>query len=281
MDRIQKLTGKLILGVLLGALVLGGCGSGDNRILTLEDIPNGFDGPTILSTSSNTATISFDSGVPTVCNSPYGETTGYGQVATIPMLSGATFDHVLTFSGLEPDTTYHYKLVATDNEGNTYQSEDFTFKTEPAAGVSLGETNWLSLEAGAVIIRVSSNFGSGANDKNWGANSAIDGSDARVWSSDGDGDDAYILIEMAQPVHVTQLRVFTRSMSNGTAQIFSFTVTTDSGEVFGPFELQDATEAYEFEVDFVTRTLRFDAVSTSGGNTGFVELEAYGSEVED
>ena len=281
MFTMQKLTGKLIFGALLGALVIGGCGSGDNRILTLEDIPNGFEGPTITSMSSSTVTISFDSGVPTVCNSPYGETTEYGQVATIPMLSGATFEHVLTFSRLEPDTIYHYKLIATDNAGNIYQSGDITFKTETAEGVSLGETNWLSLEAGAIVIEVSSNFGSGANDKNWGANSAIDGSDARAWSSDGDGDDAYIVIEMAKPVHITRLRVFTRSMSNGTAQIFSFTVTTDSGEAFGPFELKDATEGYGFEVDFTARTLRFDAVSTSGGNTGFVELEAYGSEVEE
>ena len=68
-------------------------------------------------------------------------------------------------------------------------------------------------------------------------------------------------------------------MSNNTAQIFSFTVTNDTGEVFGPFELADASQAYEFAVDFVASTLRFDVETSSGGNTGFVELEAYGEAV--
>lgn len=278
---MEKLTRKLFLGMLLGALVMSGCGGGDNGLLSLEDIPNGFDGPTILSISSSSATISFDSGVATVCNSPYGETTDYGQVATIPMFSGATLDHVLTFSGLKPETEYHYKLIATDNQGNVYQSGDFTFRTEAVKEFALGETNWLSLEAGAVVIDVSSNFGKGDNDTKWGANSAIDGSDASTWSSDGDGDGAYIVIELSKPIQITRLAVQTRSMSNDTAQIFSFTVTTDSGAVFGPFELKDAAQVYVFEVDFVARTLRFDAVSTNGGNTGFVELGAYGSEVEE
>ena len=66
-------------------------------------------------------------------------------------------------------------------------------------------------------------------------------------------------------------------MSDGTAQLFRFTVTTDGGETVGPFDLPDATRIYTFPVQFAARTLRFDAVETSGGNTGAVEIEVYGT----
>ncbi len=240
--------------------------------LTLEDIPGGISGPTVVSTSSDSATISFDSGVPTVCNAAYGTTTSYGQVATIPMLEGATLDHVLTFIDLEPDTTYHYRITATDVNGNVYQSEDFTFKTEPESSTDLG-FNWMST---ADVISVSSNFGGAADDETWGAESAIDGKSGSAWSSNGDGDAAFIEFELEQTVQLLTLLVHTRRMPDDTAQIFSFTVTDDAGETYGPYELPDASKPYSFSLDTTTRRLRFDVDTSSGGNTGLIEIEAYG-----
>jgi hypothetical protein len=75
---------------------------------------------------------------------------------------------------------------------------------------------------------------------------------------------------------VYAVEVWTRSMSDGTAQIFSFTITTDSGEVLGPFSLEDAGQAYRFDVDAVARTLRLDVVDSSGGNTGLIEFAVFG-----
>jgi hypothetical protein len=69
-------------------------------------------------------------------------------------------------------------------------------------------------------------------------------------------------------------------MTNDTAQIFSFTVTTETGETFGPFDLDDASSLYEFDVDFAASSLRFDAVETNGGNTGFVDIYAFGEPLE-
>ena len=65
-------------------------------------------------------------------------------------------------------------------------------------------------------------------------------------------------------------------MPDDTAQILTFTMTSDSGETLGPFEPPDPMQPYSFELDLVARTLRFDVETSSGGNTGFVELEAYG-----
>jgi hypothetical protein len=94
-----------IIAFSLFAFILTACAPASGAVLlTLDDIPNGFVGPTILTVGSDFASISFDSGVPTVCNSPFGETTDYGEVATIPMFSGATLDHV-TSSPTPPTIT--------------------------------------------------------------------------------------------------------------------------------------------------------------------------------
>ena len=58
----------------------------------------------------------------------------------------------------------------------------------------------------------------------------------------------------------------------------SNSLTTDSGEILGPFELRDAEQAYRFEIDVVTQTLRLEVVNSTGGNTGFVEFAAYGEQ---
>jgi hypothetical protein len=68
-------------------------------------------------------------------------------------------------------------------------------------------------------------------------------------------------------------------MSDGTAQIFAFTLTTDNGQVLGPFTLEDAARAYRFEVDAVARSLRLDVVDSSGGNTGLIEFAVYGTPI--
>ena len=69
-------------------------------------------------------------------------------------------------------------------------------------------------------------------------------------------------------------------MSNNTAQIFAFTVTTESGDVYGPFELPDPDQPYDFDVDFEADSLRFDVVDSNGGNTGAVEIAVYGEPLE-
>jgi hypothetical protein len=181
--------------------------------------------------------------------------------------------------GLEPDTEYHYRVQGSAADGTLYVGEDGTFRTLPAEEKT--EADLASLEAGARIVAVSSNFGGAANDQTWGADSAIDGQRSTVWSSNGDGNDAYIEIELAQPAQLYAVEVWTRSMSDGTAQIFAFTLTTDAGDVLGPFDLPDATQLYRFELDVVARSLRLDVVESSGGNTGLVEFAVYGTPVEE
>ena len=107
------------------------------------------------------------------------------------------------------------------------------------------------------------------------AHNAIDADPTTEWSSNGDGDDAWIEIELPTETHVTSLGLWTRTMGSS-AQIFSFQVVTDSFEMDGPFTLSDAAGVHYFDTDLTGRRLRFEAVETSGGNTGVVDIEVYG-----
>ena len=230
--------------------------------------------PRIADLSEQDGTLLFVSSVPLACSVVYGETPAFGQVAVDQdMAGGAHTDHHPAISGLQPDTLYHYRVQGTAADGALYASSVMTFRTPKAAAGA--PVNLASLAEGARIVAVSSNYGSAPNDGSWGANSAIDGSRTTEWSSNGDGDGGFVEIALAREARLGAVEVWTRSMSNNTAQIFKFTLTTDSGEVLGPYELPDASKPYRFAVDVTAKSLRLDVVASNGGNVGLVEFAAY------
>jgi hypothetical protein len=235
--------------------------------------------PEMTEITSSDAVLLFDSNQPLACSVIYGETTRYGMIAVDQdMGGGAHSEHHPILTGLEPDTEYHYRLQGTAADGTIYISDDMTFRT-PAQEDDT-EVNLASLEAGGSIKDVSSNFGGAANDETWGANNAIDGNRASAWSSDGDGNEAFIEFQLAHAAHLHAVEVWSRTMSNNSAQIFSFSLTTVSGEVLGPFSLEGAEQSYRFEVDVVADWLRLDVHDSNGGNSGLIEFAAYGTPIE-
>lgn len=230
--------------------------------------------PRIAYLSDQDGTLLFVSSIPLACSVVYGETTAFGQIAVDQdMNGGAHTDHHPALSGLKPDTLYHYRVQGTGIDGTLYASSVMTFRTPKAAAE--GPLNLAGLEAGGRIVNVSSNFGAGPNDGSWGANSAIDGRRNTEWSSNGDGDGGFVEIALAREARLGVVEVWTRSMSNNTAQIFKFTLPTDKGEVLGPFELPDASKPHRFDVDVTAKSLRLDVVASNGGNVGLVEFAAY------
>ncbi|HEY5977954.1 MAG TPA: hypothetical protein VIT85_08865 [Solirubrobacterales bacterium] len=78
-------------------------------------------------------------GGPTTFHIEYGTDASYGSVAPIPdvrVLGYTTEAQAVTvdIGSLEPETEYHYKVVATNTAGSGESGEDHTFITFPAAG---------------------------------------------------------------------------------------------------------------------------------------------------
>jgi hypothetical protein len=234
--------------------------------------------PHILDVTDTSARVNFVGTVPLACYLVYGPDENFGAVTNDPnMTQAAIIEHNPVLLGLEPDTEYVFRMQGTGEDGTLYVSELYKFRT--AAASDQPGDNLLAPANGAVIVEVSSNFGGQPNDGRWGILNAFDGNPATEWSSDGDGNDAYFVVALDGTHQVDTLVYWTRAMADGSAITQSFTVTIDNGETFGPFELPNADQAYVFEVDFVTSTLRFEVETSTGGNTGAKEVAAYGSPV--
>jgi phosphodiesterase/alkaline phosphatase D-like protein len=63
----------------------------------------------------------------------YGKTAGYGGKTAVVSLPADSNDHGVLFSltGLSPDTTYHYQVIAQHADNGTGYGDDATFKTLP------------------------------------------------------------------------------------------------------------------------------------------------------
>jgi hypothetical protein len=230
--------------------------------------------PEVSEITHQDAVLRFRSAIPLACSVVYGETAAFGQVAVDQdMDGGAHQNHHPLMANLRPDTTYHFRVQGVAADGRVFVGETQTFRTGEAPRNT--RMNIASLQAGARIAAVSSNWSNQTNDGSFGANSAIDGQRGSAWSSNGDGDDAFIVIDLPKRARIGEVEVWTRSMSDGTAQTFTFTLTTDDGRTLGPFALPDASKPYRFAVDVAAKTLRLDVVESSGGNTGLIEFAAY------
>jgi len=82
--------------------------------------------------SENSATIAVETNLPAKTYLEYGETARYGKRTPEPERHFAI--HVLTLRGLDVERTYHYRVVATDERGNTIRSADATFTTKRIPG---------------------------------------------------------------------------------------------------------------------------------------------------
>lgn len=230
--------------------------------------------------NDGTATLPIVTSVSVACTLVYGTTPEFGQLTLDQDMDGGTHsNHSPLLIDLDPETTYYFRVQGIDDAGNIYLSETMTFTTPPQSTEE--NNNLLSPDNGAEILGYSTAFGGADVDDTWGIGSAFDGSSNSAWSSAGDGDDAYVEVQLAQRAVIQEVEFWTRSMSNNTAQIFEFTITTETDEVYGPYELPSADQAYIFDVEFEAETLRFDVTDSNGGNTGAVEIAVYGDFIDE
>lgn len=210
--------------------------------------------------SGVSATLTVTTSIEAVCAVAFGTTEALGRLATDQDMGGIGHsDHHAVLTDLEPDTEYFYRLQGVTADGELFQSELMTFET-PAGGEAQDDGN---VAVGASIVDVSSEFSA-----SFAAALAVDGDRNTEWSSRGDGDDAFITIDLGMPVDVTAVGFDTRSMSDGSATTEMFSVTAD-GVAFGPFAVGTAA------VTFTAQVIRFDVEASTGGNTGANEIQVF------
>lgn len=260
----------------LAAFIGAGCGSSDEpRSDAVTDI---FRDLRIEDVTSNGAVLRFDTTIETTCEAQFGlDADRLDRRAQDPNMDPENpFDYVhdVPLGGLDAETAYHVRAWAEDREGMTYLSETLRFET-PAA--TSAEANVARASAGTSIGSVSSNFGNGSNESTWGALNAIDGSFATEWSSNGDGNDAYLELDFGQVRRIAEVRFQSRQMTDGTSIIQRLRLYGDGDEAYGSFNTPSPDVVYTLVLDPApsTRVLRMEVEQSTGGNTGVKELQAF------
>lgn len=250
--------------ILAVGLVVGACSGvedsdsiGDFSEIAISDPVIDFD------PSGTAATLLMTTTLNAVCAVAYGIDGPSGSIATDQDMGGGGghSDHRAVMTGLQPGTEYQYRLQGVAADGMIYRSEVMTFTTPEAANGAYGD----NVAIGATVAEVSSEFSA-----DFAGVNAVDGDVATEWSSRGDGDEAFITIDLGEPVDVTAVGFRTRSMGDGSATTDTFTVEV-GGSAYGPF----SAGATPSEVAFRGQVITFRVESSTGGNTGAVEVEVF------
>lgn len=255
---------RIALSLALVLVTTACAGAATDAVAPFEEIA--VAGPVVEADPSGTAAVlTVETSIDAVCAVAYGVDEPTGNIATDrEMDPEGHSEHRVVLSGLQPDTEYQYRLQGVGADGRLYRSEIFDFTTPEASALEYGP----NLAVEATVVDVSSEFSD-----SFAAANAVDGDLGSEWSSRGDGDDAYITIDLGVMTNVAAVGFRTREMSDGTAITRTFTVTVDDGEPLGPFPA--GTEPVE--VSFTGTVLRFDVAESTGGNTGAAEIEVFGS----
>jgi hypothetical protein len=223
------------------------------------------------------ARIAFTSKVPTISTVAYRPNRDNGQLVRAAQ-TGPVKDHTIQLLALKSNIEYHTTVFLVDERAGVYRSEPYRFQTlaENRSGAWQPDGENLALfSKGGRISGVSSNWAGGDNDSAFGAHKAIDGDPQTEWSSNGDGNKAWIEITLARASKITGIGFWTRTMGTS-AQISKFRVVTQTGQILGVFDLPDEKQMHQFDLDdFDGQILRFEVVQSNGGNTGAKEIAVY------
>lgn len=269
-----RTTTELALALLLPLLAACGSSSGAGESETSIEFLN----LRVEELASTRAVIRFDTSRPTTCEAEWGlSMDAMTTTATDPNMEPGTFAeaHEVPLEDLSPDTLIFFRAKATDPMGDTYFSEVMSFRTEMDDG-GPARVNVALMSMGSSIVDKSSNFGNMADASTWGANNAIDGSMSTEWSNNGDGDDAWVTIDLGQMRDLEAFAFRSRKMTDRTSIITSVQVILDGDTLMGPFATPDPDQRYVFEITPTrARRVRVEAVTTTGGNTGVKEIELF------
>ena len=278
MSRFRRPRSMLIVLFASVALIAAACSSSssDSEVIDFTEIQSSDFEFTV--DANGVAKMKVTTNIDAVCSIAWGETDALGTIGTdLDMGGTAHDDHEVLLVGAVPGETYQFRVQGSDADGNLFQSElaSFTLPEVPAGDESMDEDEDMALHGdnlaeGATVVAVSSVFSDA-----WSGENAVDGDMATEWATAGSGDDAFIEIDLGSSQDVIGVEFITRTMGDGTATTAEYTVTVDGDEVFGPFPAGDPSDNRFAEALFAGQVLRFDVVSSTGGNTGAIEVRAF------
>jgi hypothetical protein len=209
---------------------------------------------------------------PMICAIVWGVDDSFGNFNnSLNMAGTGIIQHDVFLPGAEAGVEYSFIVQGTTADGTLYRSEPATFVIPSVDAAAPGEDLGPNLAAGATVVEFSSEFSSG-----FAAANAVDGDTSTEWSTSGDGDDASITIDLGSPADIAAVEFLTRSMTDGTAITETFTVSVDDGEPVGPFPAGNPADPRPSDVSLSGQVFTFEVETSTGGNTGAVEIRMYG-----
>ena len=215
-------------------------------------------------TATLNATVNPEGGTPSACTFEYGATESYGQsapCASLPATGTSAVGVTAALSGLDANTTYHYRISATNNDGPGSDGADAAFTTpaNPPAVVTEGASAITNSSAtlnatvnpeGVEVTAAGCKF-------EYGTSEAY-GSSVNCESAPGSG---------TSPVSVTAQLA---ALKPGTAYYYRISVTNNSGTSKGLGE--------SFETLAVAPSFSIEKLQKIEGEAGFTELPLGGKD---
>ena len=232
----------------------------------------------------NRAVMRGDTSIEATCAVLYGlSEDDLEWTATDPEMEEGEYaiNHEVPLEDLMPNTTYYLRATAEGPDEEWGMSEVLTFTTsmDPGGDPTDDMLNVALLDEGTTVTDVSSNWSNAGNDSSYGIHKALDGMETTAWSTNGDGDDAAVTLDFGQERTITHFAYRSRMMSDGSSIVTSVQIVLpeQGNQVLGPFATPDHDVRYVFPLaePVTARTVRVEAVETTGGNTGAREIQFF------
>jgi hypothetical protein len=208
---------------------------------------------------------------PMICAIVWGEDDTFGNFNnSLNMAGTGIVQHDVFLPDAVPGVEYSFVVQGTTADGILYRSEVGTFVISDIGTTEATGNGSTNLAEGAAV-EVSSEF-----NKAFAATNAVDGDFGTEWSSLGDADNAWIEIDLGAPAAVSGFEFLTRAMTDGTSITETYTVTVDGTETYGPFPAGNPADPQPSLIAVNGQVFRFDVDSSTGGNTGAVEVRILG-----
>jgi len=208
-----------------------------------------------------------------ICAIVWGEDDSFGRFNNSLAMSGTGIvQHDVVLPDVDAGREYTFVVQGTTADGTLFRSDVSTFTIDAGeeATVEGPDELGVNLALGATVVEASSSFSDAFAPEN-----AIDDDGLTEWSSDGDGDDASITIDLGQAREIAAVEFVTRSMADGSAIAETFTISIDDGAPLGPFSTGTAAARRIVPLVAEGQVVRFDVETSSGGNVGAVQIRIF------